>query len=115
MRITDILSIAENDQLPHRIRCVARALLIAMLALDRYGHTISYRIERDGASEAERDAGRFARDALQDIRALELPLGRRQVLSRLFQQRRYTIPKRLRRLLAKRQHPATVRRTQVQR
>ena len=115
MRITDVLSIVENEQLPHRIRCMARALLIATLALDRYGHVISYRLQGDVGSEADRDAGRVARDALEEIRALELPLGKQQILSRLLKQRRCTVPKRLRRLLAKRQRPATPRRTRVQR
>jgi len=115
MRITDILSIAENDQLPQRICRMARALLIATLALDRYGHSISYRIEDDDGSEADHDAGRLARNALEDIRALELPASRQQILSRLHKQRRCTMPKRLRHLLAKRQRPAKTRRARVQR
>lgn len=69
MKVTDVLSIAENEILPHNVRCAAQALLIAMLALDRYAHTMSYSIE--GASDADHDRGHAARQALEDIRFLE--------------------------------------------
>jgi len=69
MKVTDVLSIAENEILPHNVRCAAQALLIAMLALDRYGHTMSYSV--DGGSEADQDGGLTARRALEDIRVVE--------------------------------------------
>ena len=69
MKVTDVLSIAENEILPHNVRCAAQALLIALLALDRYGHTMSYAAE--GGSEADQDRGLTARRALEEIRFVE--------------------------------------------
>lgn len=73
MKVTDVLSILENEILPHNVRYAAQALLIAMLALDRYGHTLSYASDGDGGSEADHDGGLTARRALEDIRFLERP------------------------------------------
>ena len=70
MKPADILLILENEGLPERVRFLARALLIAMLALERYGHDLSY--SHDGAgSEADRDGGMSARKALDEIRNVE--------------------------------------------
>jgi hypothetical protein len=71
MKVTDVLSILENDFLPVHVRRVAEALLIAMLALDRYGHTMSYSHSGEGDSEIDLDRGLVARHALEDIRLLD--------------------------------------------
>jgi len=71
MLANDVLSILESDNVPQRLRCIAHALFIAMLALERYGHSMSYAHDGDGRSEADHDGGLIARRALEDIRAME--------------------------------------------
>jgi hypothetical protein len=71
MTIMEVLSVLENDNLPQRVRCLARALLTAMLALDKYGHSMSYALDREDGSEVDHDHGRIARAALEEIRAVE--------------------------------------------
>lgn len=70
MKVTDVLSILENEVLPQNVRNAARALLIAMLALDRYGHGMSYTSAGPGGSDAALDRGLAARTALEEIRNL---------------------------------------------
>lgn len=70
MNIRDVLVVLESENLPPRIRCLAKALYIAMLALDRYGHTMSYDLGEEG-SGVDHDRGLIARRALEDIRVVE--------------------------------------------
>jgi hypothetical protein len=42
-----------------------------MLALERYGHTMSYMHDGDSRSETDHDGGLIARRALEDIRVVE--------------------------------------------
>ena len=71
MKISDVLEVLECENLPPRVRCVAQALYIAMLALDRYGHTMSYDTGTEKGSEVDHDRGYIARNALEDIRVVE--------------------------------------------
>jgi hypothetical protein len=64
MKINEVMSILENDTLPPRVRCLAHALLTAMLALDKYGHSMS-------GQEVDHDRGLIARMALDEIRMVE--------------------------------------------
>jgi hypothetical protein len=47
-----------------------------MLALERYGHTLSCTRENGETSEFDRDAGLIARQALDEIRVVERRSGR---------------------------------------
>jgi hypothetical protein len=71
MNISDVLEIVENESLPPRIRYLAQALYKAMLALDRYGHMMSYEVRGENGSEADRDRGMVARVTLEAIRFIE--------------------------------------------
>ena len=67
MLVNDLLSILADDHIPPRIKNLAQGLFVAILALECYGHKMSYLRDGDSASEVEADAGLIARRALDDI------------------------------------------------
>jgi hypothetical protein len=71
MTISDVLEVMDSAVLPPHVRRIAQALYIAMLALDRYGHMMSYEIDEGNGSEVDHDKGFVARRALEEIRELE--------------------------------------------
>ena len=71
MNASDVLKILDNENIPPQTRRVAHALFIALLALERYGHTMSYAHDGGSLSEIDHDAGLIARSALEDIRMIE--------------------------------------------